>query len=149
MIKQGSRENLREYIAWFNNEAKSYVELITRAQKYMNAEELLRSKGRIDEPWRRSPQAHWERPTEAQHEMKRQRVEELDLQRYNSVSRFEKYTPIVLPVEQILMEIKHINLLREPEQMKTRPHVEINNVIVSFIEIMVIWPKIVDNWRMK
>lgn len=62
------------------------------------------------------------RPTEAQHEVKRQRVEELDLQRYNSVSRFEKYTPIVLLVEQILMEIKHINLLREPEQMKTRPH---------------------------
>lgn len=62
----------------------------------MNAKELLHSKGKTNESRRRSPQA---RPQDrerlinrAQHKVNRRRVEDQDLQQYNSMSRFEKYT---------------------------------------------------------
>lgn len=51
-------------------------------------------------------------------------MEDLHQTWFNNTSRLKKYTPTILSLEQILMKINYMNLLKEPEQVKTRLHMQ-------------------------
>ncbi|XP_022159192.1 uncharacterized protein LOC111025612 [Momordica charantia] len=96
----------------------TFAEALSRAQKYMSAEEFFHLKKelegkRADQKRERSG----EKPLSSKWEKQDRVVGQKDLPR-----KFEKYTPTTVPLEQVLMEIKDQRLLKWPETMKAPPN---------------------------
>lgn len=84
----------------------------------MNTEELLHSKEIVKDNKSRLPQPH-DKEGEVEkthHNIKKQRVEG------QGTNKSERYTPMTLQLEEILMEVRDMHLLKEPKKMRTRHH---------------------------
>ena len=105
----------------------TYTELLARAQKYMSAGELLSARKAPDEGGISKQSEHKKRDrtedlsrsTERHDDEKRKRSgDQLDKQSLPP-SKFKKYTPTTVPIEQLLMEIQDKNIVRWPARMMT------------------------------
>ncbi|KAK9208853.1 hypothetical protein WN944_001214 [Citrus x changshan-huyou] len=55
-------------------------------------------------------------------------------------SRYSGYTLLSVPREQLLMQIRDLDLLRKPKEIRTVPNKEAEANTVGIIEIMIIIP---------
>ena len=123
------------------NPPKTMVEMLLKAQKYMNAEdavaairdgEKLGDKGRKDDKRRGQKR---ERPN--------RRITDANRQKDDKGTRTVKFTPLVMPVDKILMQIKDEHYLR-PRPLHSSPTSMIRTSTAVFTRIMAITQKIAE-----
>ena len=148
-VKQRKYESLKDYITRFNKEAvrvenytdivaltaimaglqpgkfhyslaknppRTFTELLSRAQKYSNADELTNVKRWADSDSQRVGDKRNKLRTKKKWVGHKTKVQEFHR------GRFWGYTPLVLPREQVLMQIRNQDLLRKPKYIKAAPN---------------------------
>ena len=112
------------------NPLRTMVEMLLKAQKYMNAEdavaairddEKLRDKGRKEDERRRQKR-----------ECPDRRTAEANRWRDDKSTRTVKFTPLVMLVDKILMQIKDKHYLKWPRPLHSSPHVRDKNKYCRF-----------------
>ena len=102
----------------YKNDPKTMSEVLYRATKYMNAEDALSA--REEKPKRR------ERQDDIQQEQGRKRARTGDRRDERRPKppggRFTSFTPLMAPVDQVLMQIKDEEALIYPEKLKGDPN---------------------------
>ena len=106
----------------YEKEPQSMAELIHSAQNFMNAEDAIIAKKRKrserieGNPSRQSEQDP--RPKKGRTKERKDR----DTKKSGPSSRNQQYTPLNVPLEQVLMQIKDDPSLKWPEKMKGDPN---------------------------
>ena len=102
----------------------------------MNAEDaIIAKKRKRAERTEANPVRHTDqgpRPKKGRAEEK----EDRDNKKAGPLARNQQYTPLNIPLEQVLMQIKDDPSLKRPEKMKGDPNKPIGISIVASIEIM-------------
>ena len=128
-FKAGLRS--RDLVASFTkNPQKTMAEMLLKAQKYMNAEDAVATirddekpgdKGRKDDERRGRKK---ERPD--------RRTSNANRRRDDKSTRTVKFTPLVMPVDKILMQIKDEHYLKWPRPLHSSPHIRDKNKYYRF-----------------
>ena len=112
------------------NPPKTMVEMLLKAQKYMNAEDALaaiknvekpRDKGRRDDKCRGQKRERPDRQNNDENRRKEERGPQM-----------VKSTPLVMPVDKILMQIKDEHYLKWPRPLHSSPNVRDKNKYCRF-----------------
>ena len=112
------------------NPLKTMVEMLLKAQKYMNAEDAVaairddekpRDKGRKDDKRRGQKREHPDR-----------RITDASRRRDDKGTRTVKFTPLVMPVDKILMQIKDEHYLKWPRPLHSSPYIRNKNKYYHF-----------------
>ncbi|XP_023893515.1 uncharacterized protein LOC112005492 [Quercus suber] len=116
----------------YEKEPQSMAELIHSAQNFMNAEDIIIAKKRKRvERMETNPARHSEQgphPRKGRIEEKKDR----DNKRPGSLARNQQYTPLNVPLEQVLMQIKDDPSLKRPKKMKGDPNKRNRNKYCRF-----------------
>ena len=103
------------------NPPRTMVEMLLKAQKYMNAEDAVvvirddeksGDKGRKEDEHRGQKRKRPDR-----------RTTEVNRRRDDKSTRTVKFTPLVIPVDKILMQIKDEHYLKWPRPLHSSPYV--------------------------
>ena len=120
----------------YEQEPQIMAELIHSAQNFINAEDTIIAKKRKRvEQMEADLLRHLEQgphPKKAQTGEKRDR----DNKKVGSLARSQQYTPLNMPLEQVLMQIKDDPSLKWPEKMRRDPTSAIGTSIPASIEII-------------
>ena len=106
----------------YEKEPQSMAELVHSAQNFMNAKDAIiakkrkRSERMEGNPSRQSEQGP--RPKKGQMEARKDR----DNKKFGPSARNQQYTPLNVPLEHVLMQIKDNSSLKWPEKMKGDPN---------------------------
>ena len=112
------------------NPLKTMVEMLPKAQKYMNAEDAVaairddekpRDKGRKNDERRGQKR---ERPDRT--------IADANRRRDDKGTRMVKFTPFVVPVDKMLMQIKDEHYLKWPRPLHLSPHIRDKNKYYRF-----------------
>ena len=112
------------------NPLRTMAEMLLKAQKYMNAEDAVAAirddeksgdKGRKEDERREQKREHLDR-----------RIVEANRRRDDKSTRTVKFTPLVMPVDKILMQIKDEHYLKWPRPLHSSPHVRDKNKYYRF-----------------
>ena len=112
------------------NPPRTMVEMLLKAQTYMNAEDAMaairddkkpRDKGRKDDKRRGQKR---ERPD--------RRTTDMNRRRDDKSTRTVKFTPFVMPVDKILMQIKDEHYLKWLKPLHSSPHIRNKNKYCRF-----------------
>ena len=112
------------------NPPKKMVEMLLKAQKYMNAEDAVAAikddekpgdKGRKDDECRGQKK---ERPDH--------RITDANKRKDDKGTRTVKFTPLVMPIDKILMQIKEEHYLKWPRPLHSLPHIRDKNKYCRF-----------------
>lgn len=107
------------------NPQKTMAEMLLKAQKYMNAEDALAAirdierpedKGRKDDDCRGQKQEHPDR-----------RTNDRSRRKDDKSPRTVKFTPLIMPVDKILMQIKDEHYLKWSRPLHSSPNVRDKN----------------------
>ena len=116
----------------YEKEPQSMAELVHSAQNFMNAEDAIIAKKRKRvERTKANPMRHVEQGPR----LKIGRVEEKkdrDNKKIGPSARNQQYTPLNVPLEQVLMQIKDNPSLKWPEKMKRDPNKRNRNKYCRF-----------------
>ena len=126
-----ARLRSKDLIATFmKNPPKTMAEMLLKAQKYMNAEDAVaairdiekpRDKGKKDDECRGQKK---ERPD--------RRIVDGNRRKDDKSARAVKFTPLVMPVDKILMQIKDEHYLKWPRPLHSSPNVRDKNKYCRF-----------------
>ena len=121
----------RDLVASFTkNPEKTMAKMLLKAQKYMNAEDAVATirdgekpgdKGRKDDEHKRRKR---ERPN--------RRTSDANRRRDDKSTQTVKFTPLVMPVDKILMQIKDEHYLKWPRPLHSSPHIRDKNKYYRF-----------------
>ena len=112
------------------NPPRTMAEMLLKAQKYMNAEDAVaairddekpRDKGRKDDERRGQKRKHPDR-----------RTTDANRRRDDKKTRTVKFTPLVMPIDKILMQIKDEHYLKWPRPLHSPPHIHDKNKYCCF-----------------
>ena len=112
------------------NPPRTMAEMLLKAQKYMNAEDAVAAiradekpidKGRKDDKCRGQKRERLDR-----------RTTDANRQRGDKSTRTIKFTPLVMPVNKILMQIKDEHYLKWPRPLHSSPHIREKNKYCRF-----------------
>ena len=112
------------------NPPRTMAEMLLKAHKYMNAEDAVAAikddeksgdKGRKDDECRGQKR---ERPS--------RRTTDTNRWRDDKNTRTVKFTPLVMPVDKILMQIKDEHYLKWPRSLLSSPHIRNKNKYFRF-----------------
>ena len=116
----------------YEKEPQSMAELVHSTQNFMNAEEaIIAKKRKRSERVDANPSHHPEqglRPKKGRTEERKDR----DNKKPGSSTRNQQYTPLNMPLEQVLMQIKDDPSLKWPEKMKGDPNKRNRNKYCRF-----------------
>ena len=105
----------------YEKEPQSMAELVHLAKNFMNAEDaIIAKKRKRSERIEGNPSSHSKqgpRPKKGQTEERKER----DNKKSGLLARNQQYTPLNVPLEQVLMQIKDDPSLKWPEKMKGDP----------------------------
>ena len=108
------------------------AELVHSAQNFMNAEDgIIAKKRKRSKRIEANPNRHSEqgsRPKKGRTEERKDR----DNKKPGSSTRNQQYTPLNMPLEQVLMQIKDDPSLKWPEKMKGNPNKRNRNKYCRF-----------------
>ena len=106
----------------YKKEPQSMAELVHSAQNFMNAEDaIIAKKRKRSERIEVNPSHHFEQgPCPKKGRMKERK--ERDNKKSGPSARNQQYTPLNVPLEQVLMQIKDDPSLKWPEKMKGDPN---------------------------
>ena len=111
----------RDFVASFTkNPPKTMAEALLKAQKYMNAKEALTAIDGIEKPKEKKKED--DRRGQKGDRVDRQNIEG-SRSRDDKNPRPMKFTPLVMPINQILMEIKDKKYLKWPRPLHSSPNV--------------------------
>ena len=124
------------------NPPKTMTEMLLKAQKYTNAEDALAAIKDIEKPRDAIKRKDVERRGQ-----KRERLNHRNNDRAKRKDerspRTVKFTPLIMPVEKILTQIKDDHYLKWPRPLHSSSNVPIKTSIADFTKIMAITWKIV------
>ena len=112
------------------NPPRIMTEMLLKAQKYMNAEDAVAAirddekpgdKGRKDDECRGQKRESPDR-----------RTTDTNRRRDDKSTRMVKFTPFVMPVNKILMQIKDEHYLKWPRPLHSSPHIHDKNKYCRF-----------------
>ena len=112
------------------NPPKTMAEMLLKAQKYMNAEDIVAAirddkkpgdKGRKDDECRGQKRECLDR-----------RITNASRRKDDKGTRTVKFTPLVMPVDKILMQIKDEHYLKWPRPLHSSPHIRDKNKYCCF-----------------
>ena len=123
----------REFVASFmKNPPKTMADMLLKAQKYMNAEDALdairdverpRDKGRKDDDRKGQKRKRPDRQTNDEGKRKDERT-----------PRTVKFTPLIMPVDKILTQIKDEHYLKWPRPLHSSPNIRDKNKYCRFLK---------------
>ena len=123
------------------NPPKMMTEMILKVQKYMNAEDALAAIKDVEKPGDKEKKEDKRRG---------QKKEGPDHRNYDWNKRKDdkgpqtvRFTPLVMPVDKILMQIKDEHYLKWPRPIHSSPNVRDKNKYCRFHKIMATTQKIV------
>ena len=112
------------------NPPRTMAEMLLKAQKYMNAEDAVAAI-RDDEKSRHKGRKEDERRGQKRERPDR-RTAKVNRQRDDKSTRTVKFTPLVMPVDKILMQIKDEHYLKWPRPFHSSPYVRDKNKYFRF-----------------
>ena len=116
----------------YEKEPQSMAELAHSAQNFMNAEDaIIAKKRKRSKRLDANPSRHPEqgpRPKKGRTEERKDR----DSKKPDSLAWNQQYTPLNVPLEQVLMQIKDDSSLKWPEKMKRGPNKRNRNKYCRF-----------------
>ena len=112
------------------NPPRTMAEMLLKAQKYMNAEDAMAAI-RDDEKSRHKGRKEDERRGQKRERPDR-RTAKVNRQRDDKSTRTVKFTPLVMPVDKILMQIKDEHYLKWPRPFHSSPYVRDKNKYFRF-----------------
>ena len=107
------------------NPPRTMAEMLLKAQKYMNAEDAvaaIRDDGKPGDKGGKEDERRGQK-----RERPNRRATEVNRRRDDKSNRTVKFTPLVMPVDKILMQIKDEHYLRWPRPLHSSPHVRDKN----------------------
>ena len=116
----------------YEKEPQSMAELVHSAQNFMNAEDaIIAKKRKRSERIEGNPSRH---PEQGPHPKKGRKEERKDQDNKKSdpSARNQQYSPLNVPLEQVLMQIKDDPSLKWPEKMKGDPNKRNRNKYCCF-----------------
>ena len=116
----------------YEKEPQSMAELVHSAQNFMNAEDaIIAKKRKRSERIEGNPSRH---PEQGPHPKKGRKEERKDQDNKKSdpSARNQQYSPLNVPLEQVLMQIKDDPSLKWPEKMKGDPNKRNRNTYCCF-----------------
>ena len=112
------------------NPPKTMVEMLIEAQKYMNAKDAVVAIRDIEKPGDK------ERKEDERRGQKRDlpdhRLTDVNKRKDDKGTRSVKFTPLVMPIDKILMEIKDEHYLKWPRPLHLSPHIRDKNKYCRF-----------------
>ena len=116
----------REFmVSLTKNPLKMTAEMLLKAQKYMNAEDTLVAIEGVEKPQEKKKEKEDDRRRQKRDRADRQN-DEKNRRRDDKNPRPMKFTPLVVPVDQILTEIKDEQILKWPRLLHSSPSVHDN-----------------------
>ena len=112
------------------NPPRTMAEMLLKAQKYMNAEDAVAAI-RDDEKSRHKGRKEDERRGQKRERPDR-RTAKVNRQRDDKSTRTVKFTPLVMPVDKILMQIKDEHYLKWQKPLHSSPHIRDKNKYCRF-----------------
>ena len=112
------------------NPPKTMAEMLLKAQKYMNAEDALAAIKDVEKPGDKG------RKDDEHRDQKRERLDRWNndgnRRKEEKGPRTVKFTPLVMPVDKILMQIKDEHYLKWPRPLHLSPNVRDKNKYCRF-----------------
>ena len=124
------------------NPPKTMAEMLLRAQKYMNAKDALATIKDIEKPGDGIRRKDDERRGQKR-ECPDRRNNDGARRKDDRSLRTVKFTPLIMPVDKILTQIKDDHYLKWPRPLHSSSNVPIKTSIADFTKIMAITWKIV------
>nr|XP_023918428.1 uncharacterized protein LOC112029979 [Quercus suber] len=128
-FKAGLR--FREFVASLAKKPpKKMVEMFLKAQKYMNAEDALAAMGdteRTGDKMRKDDKRRGQK-----RDCQDRRISDGSKRRDDKAPRIVKFTPLVMPVDKILTQIKDEHYLKWPRPLHSSPNVRDKNKYCRF-----------------
>ena len=112
------------------NPPRTMAEMLLKAQKYMNAEDAVAAIRDDEKPGDKGGKEDECRGQKK--ERPDRRAAEVNRRRDDKSNRTVKFTPLVMPVDKILMQIKDEYYLRWPRPLHSSPHVHDKNKYYCF-----------------
>ena len=113
----------REFmVSLAKNPPKMRAEMLLKAQKYMNAEDTLAAIEGVEKPQEKKKKKEDDRRGQKMDRADRQN-DEKNRRRDNKNPCSVKFTPLVVPVDQILTEIKDEQIVKWPRLLLSSPNV--------------------------
>ena len=112
------------------NPPKTMAEMLLKAQKYMNAEDAvaaIRDDDKLGDKGRKDDERRGQKTERPYH-----RVTDANRWKDNKGTRTVKFTPLVMPVDKILMQIKDEHYLKWPRPLHLSSHIRDKNKYCRF-----------------
>ena len=107
-----ARLKFKEFVvSLVKNPSKTMAEMLLKAQKYMNVEDALTVIERVEKPKEKRKEKEDDRRRRKRERANRQNTEG-NRRRDDKNLRTVKFTPLVMPVDQILVQIKNEHYLK-------------------------------------
>ena len=112
------------------NPPRTMVEMLIKAQKYMNVEDAIAAIRDIEKPGDKG------RKEDERRGQKRdrpdRRLTDGNRRKDDKGTQSVKFTPLVMPIDKILMQIKDENYLKWPRSLHSSPHIRDKNKYCCF-----------------
>ena len=112
------------------NPPKTMAEMLSKVQKYMNAEDAataIRNVKKLGDKGRKDDERRGQK-----RECPDRRTSDENKRKDDKSPRTEKFTPLVMPVDKILMQIKDEHYLKWPRPLHSSPNVRDKNKYCRF-----------------
>ena len=107
------------------NPPKTMVEMLIEAQKYMNAKDAVVAIRDIEKPGDKGRKEDERRGQKR--DLPDHRLTDVNKRKDDKGTRSVKFTPLVMPIDKILMEIKDEHYLKWPRPLHLSPHIRDKN----------------------
>ena len=112
------------------NPLKTMIEMLFKAQKYMNAKDSVAAISDVEKPGDKG------RKDDERRGQKRDRPDrqltDANRRKEDKGTRTVKFTPLVMPIDKILMQIKDKHYLKWPRPLHSSPHIRNKNKYCRF-----------------
>ena len=112
------------------NPLKTMVEMLSKTQKYMNAEDAvaaIRDDEKLGDKGRKDDERRGQKRERPDH-----RITDANRRRDDKGTQTVKFTPLVMPIDKILMQIKDEHYLKWPRPLHLSPHIRDKNKYYRF-----------------
>ena len=103
------------------NPPKTMAEMLLKAQKYMNAEDAVAAIRDVEKPGDKGRK--YDERNGQKRDRQDRRLTDVNKRKDDKGTRTIKFTPLVMPVDKILMQIKDEHYLKWPRLLDSSPHI--------------------------
>ena len=112
------------------NSPKTMVEMLLKAQKYMNAEDAMVAIRDVEKPGDKGRKD--DKRKGQKRECPDRRITDVNRRKDDKGTQTVKFTPLVMPIDKILMQIKDEHYLKWLRPLHSSPHIRDKNKYCRF-----------------